>query len=99
MGQLDLHVVASLNLQVLNKLDILDPPSSFRPIGSWSLVVHFAHSKEVVRDHSGSSFHGIVRVEQSVECQGLGCVPGLNLPRICRQNPITCRESRLQATG
>ena len=99
MGQLDLHVVASLNLQVLNKLDILDPPSSLRPQGSWSLVVHFAHSKEVVRDHSGSSFHGVIWVEQSVKCQELGCVTGLNLPRICRQNPITCRESRLQATG
>ena len=97
MGQLDLHVVASLNLQVLNKLDILDPPSF--QVSSWSLLVHLAHSKEVVRDHSGSSFHGVVWVEQSVECQELGCVPGLNMPRICRQNPITGRESRLQATG
>ena len=84
MGQLDLHVVASLNLQVLNKLDILDPPLQvlWKELVSWSLLVHFAHSREVFQDHACSSFHGVVQVEQSIECQELGCVPGLNLPRI-----------------
>ena len=68
MGQLDFHVVASRNLHVLNKLDILDPPLKvlWKELVSWSLLIHFAHSKEVVRDHSGSSFHGVVWVEQSV---------------------------------
>ena len=96
MGQLDLHLVASKYLHVLNQLDVLDPPNSVVLSG---VPVHFAHSQEVFCNHAGSGFHGVVRVEQSVQrLNELGCVPGLNLLGICRQNSITGREGRLRAT-
>ena len=82
--QLDLQV-GPINLHILNQLDFLDLPSSVirSLLVNISLLVHLAHSQEVSLDHACSSFHGVIHVEQSVQCQGSGCVPDLNLSRIC----------------